>query len=127
MRWTHAASVAAIGSVVLLFGPLDVAAKSGPAKAGAAKPGAHVSHRLLAPFKGVPRAHHRKGFRGYRDVAILSSSPYDFWSNGSGGDLPATLAIPPAPPYELSCERSYETVTVTSDNGGTREIKVTRC
>jgi hypothetical protein len=127
MTWTHAASVIAIGSAVLLFGQLDAAAKSGTAKSGIAKRGAHTSHGLLGPFKGLPRAHHRKGFRGYPDVAILSSSPYDVWSNRNGGDLPPTLAVPPPPPYELSCERSHETVTVVSDDGGTRAIKVTRC
>jgi len=34
---------------------------------------------------------------------------------------------PPEPPYQLTCTRSREIVTVPSENGGLREIGITRC
>jgi len=41
--------------------------------------------------------------------------------------MPTPLLIGPADPHALHCHRDQETVSVPTDNGGTRQVTVRRC
>jgi hypothetical protein len=62
-------------------------------------------------------------FGGY-----LAYPPYSYDGFDTVGEAPLVKFVsPPEPPRVLSCQRSRETVTVASPDGGGREIKITRC
>jgi len=82
------------------------------------------------PYRHADRHSPSDGF----GVGYASSfySPYDYTPNyytEPVGDisLPQRLDpyIPPPPP--LSCHHSQETITVPSEDGGDRQIRITRC
>jgi hypothetical protein len=68
-------------------------------------------------------------------VDSFVASPFDYCSysfgysaaNYSGGDLLTRFAFPAEPRAWTSCHRNHETVTIPSEDGGTREVSVTRC
>jgi hypothetical protein len=120
----YAASVAAaFGFATLFLGAAEAAAKPG---GGWAKAPSHSFHS--SPGKR-PLAHHRRAFRGWPWVGgYLGYPPYSYYGFDSIGDAALVrFASPPEPPRVLSCQRSRETVTVSSPDGGSREIKITRC
>ncbi len=108
--------------VVLLTVPFGVAAKPGGAGLGAR------GHGLSAHGPGFG---HRAPFR--RQVPWYGSGgvaydPYPYYTAyGVGQDVIQKVVLPPEPPRALTCQRSQQTVTVPTDEGGTRQITVTRC
>jgi hypothetical protein len=134
MTKMNAAGVAvALGLAMALPAPFEAAAKSG----GGAGIGARsfhsgrpaISHRAFShrPFSHRPFAQRHRAFRqfpwwggGFVDA------PY--FTPASVGDAPNVVFVsPPAPPRALTCQRSRDTVNVQSEDGGTREIRITRC
>ena len=77
------------------------------------------------------RAFHAGGHRGaHRAVPWIggfASSPYYSPAYMADGQSVVIVLPPPEPPYQLTCTRSREIVTVPSENGGLREIGITRC
>lgn len=57
---------------------------------------------------------------------LYAVPPYDFYSNGSYVQ-PGPIVFVSQPPAALSCQSSKEIKTVPSENGGTRDITITRC
>ena len=101
-------------AAVLVLSPLEVAAKSGFGFRGHSfRSGTH-----FGAFRRFPWA-----------VGGVTSSPYYDYSPILVGDpsLGPPVFFPPEPPRELTCHRTQETVTVLSEEGGPREIKITRC
>jgi hypothetical protein len=115
----------------------------GGAQAGGAHFGAHYYDR--GHYGGYRGDYHGRyyssdyygGGSGYYGGGLLGAayyyypSPYYYsdLSYGATGDMPV-LEIPdaaPALPSVLSCRHSQETVTVPSEEGGTRQIRITRC
>jgi hypothetical protein len=101
---------------------------------------------LLAPLAPVANAHGR-GFSGhafhfprhfnsarhnrYFDQGLMYGGygallPYDT-GNGVTYAAPETVVYVLEQPRELTCQFSRQTVTVPSEEGGTREITITRC
>jgi hypothetical protein len=58
-------------------------------------------------------------------------SGYDYVPTDAFGDMtyatPETAGFVPGPPPAPACQRSEEIVTVPSEKGGTRQIKIVRC
>jgi hypothetical protein len=87
------------------------------------------SRDLARPF----RKPFRRGFDFRKAFATGGLWPYygyDYVPTDAFGDINATtyatpeaIGVPPAP----VCHRSEETVTVPSEGGGTRQIKIIRC
>jgi hypothetical protein len=76
-----------------------------------------------------------KGFGGHGFHHGFRHSPYDSLVAGYGFDgesvsamslSPQVVSVSPPQPA-LTCHHSRETVTVLSEEGGTREITITRC
>lgn len=92
--------------------PTEVAAKSAGAGFGARAfhTGGHRSAHRAVPWAG--------GF---------ASAPY--YSPGYMGDGQSVVIVlpPPEPPHQLTCTRSREIMTVPSEDGGVREVGITRC
>jgi hypothetical protein len=128
MKKMNVAGVAvALGFLLTLPAPFEAAAKSAGAGFGSrlfhsGRPA--ISHRA---FSHRPFAHRHRAFRqsplwggGFVDA------PY--FTPASVGDAPHVVFVsPPAPPRALTCQRSRDTVNVQSEDGGTREISITRC
>ena len=116
------ASVAvALGSAMLLLAPAEVVAKSGLGGLSA------HHHAFGSGHHGAFRSRHHGAFRG-RPLfgGYLTTTPYYGPDDIGEGPL-RTFVASPEPPHALSCDRSEAMVTVPSEDGGTREIKVTRC
>jgi hypothetical protein len=77
----------------------------------------------------------RKGFAFRRTFATGGLWPYygyDYFPTDAYGDIngttyPETVGFVPEPPPAPICHRSEEIVTVPSEGGGTRQIKIIRC
>jgi hypothetical protein len=77
----------------------------------------------------------RKGFAFRRTFATGGLWPYygyDYFPTDAYGDIngtayPETVGFVPEPPPAPVCHRSEEIVTVPSEGGGTRQIKIIRC
>ena len=123
MKMNHAAIIGVSASVLLLVAPFTVAAK--PHGGGH---GAHTFH-----FGGHLRSGrlYSKGRRGAYGQwpwygGYVAVPPY--WpDNIINYTEPTTVVYVPEPPRALSCHRSQDTVTVSSETGGTSKITVTRC
>jgi hypothetical protein len=131
LRLASAAS-ALCGAALLLLAPCEGSAKSAGAfaRSGGAYFGARAFHRG-AYFRGIPaRAHRRALWAGGGTVSVApygyAYGAYDAPVYVDGGP-PDVAATPVAPPRVLNCQRRAETVTVPSEYGGVREIRVTRC
>jgi len=99
-------------------------------------PGGFPSHSFAISHGGQP---FRRGFAFRRRFAFRKAFPagglwsyygYDYVPTDAFGDTdamtyaaPETVGFPPAP----VCHRSEEMVTVPSEGGGTRQIKIIRC
>jgi hypothetical protein len=123
----YAAGVAAaLGLALPLLTPVEVAAKS-----GAAGLGAHFSLATKPAHIASWRAghhHHRHAFRRRPlVVSVAGVAPdYDLRAD-AGAPLLAGFAAPTPSPRVLSCRHNLETVTVPSESGGDRQIRITRC
>jgi hypothetical protein len=108
---------------ILLSAPYEVAAKAGGAGFGAHP---FFSHRPMLSRR--PFTNHR-AFRGFPWLGggFVSTYPY-FEPDYVNGTPPTDVVYSvPQPPRALNCHRSIETLTVPSEDNGTREIKITRC
>jgi len=103
-RAATGAVIAALSSVAWLASPADASAKG---FGGHGFAGHHPSHH-----------HHRRGFW-----------PYGGWLATYPDYAQPTIAFPAEPTSFLlpRCTHSVETVTVPSESGGERKVKVTRC
>jgi hypothetical protein len=112
MKRSYVASAAIILSLVmLLLAPSDISAKSG----------------------SIGMAHRRSGFHSHRHDGLRKPPLYGGYATTAPYDGPdfigqgpfQTFVTPPEPRYSLICKRSQ--ATVPSEDGGTRQILVTRC
>jgi hypothetical protein len=106
-------------------------ALTSPSFAAAAKSNGLTS-RPFPPSKSAP-APHPAAVPAYRGVHRrfpawgVGWAPYYGAPDDVTGDLVETNVAPPEPPAMLTCKRSQQAVTVPSRDGGTREVRVTRC
>jgi hypothetical protein len=104
-----------------------------------------IAMLLLAPFEAAARSggagfgarsfHSRAHFRVHRHYpsygGVAAFAPYDTPDFIGSAQL-VGIASPPREPVRvpmpvLTCRHSEQTVTVASEDGGTREIRITRC
>jgi hypothetical protein len=117
MKLVHAAAVVASSVGMLLLAPWYT---------GASAHGTHSFH-----FSDHFRATYHNGRYGaygawpFYGGGIVAVPPYG--SEGMANYAPPTVVYVPLPPQALTCHRSQQTVTVPSEEGGTRKITVTRC
>jgi hypothetical protein len=112
----------ALGLLMLLVAPFEVAAKPGVGGSGAHKGGFGSHHQ------GSFHSHRRGSYRNWPLYGgYLSTAPYYYGHDYVGEGPLTTFITPPEPPRSLDCKRSQTTVTVPSEDGGTRQITVTRC
>ena len=124
MKNTHAVSMAvALGLLTLSGGSLE---------AGAKLSGAVL--RPTQPVKSTPAARPASGHQGaFRRFPVFGVAWAPYWAPYYGapdyltGDPVDATASPPEPPTMLTCKRSQQTVTVPSWDGGTKEVRITRC
>jgi hypothetical protein len=91
-----------------------------------------ISHGFVRPFRR--NFAFRKGFAFRRTFATGGLWPYygydyvptDAYGDMDGTTYPETDGFVPGPPAPV-CHRSQEIVTVPSESGGTRQIKIIRC
>jgi len=97
-----------------------------PGAAAAKGFGPHLSH--LGLFAYSPLGHHRFANRHRQFDDLLAGygyvTPGSYIENGSDG-LPVLRLIATSP--AARCSHSRETVKVSSEDGGTRDITITRC
>jgi hypothetical protein len=92
-----------------------------------------ISHAFVRPFRR--NWAFRKGFafrRAFATGGLWRYYGYDFVPTDAYGDIdttthPETVGLVPEPIPSPVCHRSEETVTVPSEGGGTRQIKIIRC
>jgi hypothetical protein len=81
------------------------------------------AHYHQGKFRSARRG---DGFRNWPLYGYADTAPYyapDYFE-----DAPVQIFVaPPEPPRSLDCTRSQTTVIVVSEDGGTRQIAVTRC
>ena len=110
----------ALGLVILLHAPFEAAAKSRAGGLGVHHGGSH-SHQ-----HGGFRSHRHGGLQHRPLHGYVSTAPY--YGPDYFGEAPLQMFVAPSePPHSLDCKRSQSTVTVPSEDGGTRQIIVTRC
>jgi hypothetical protein len=94
-----------------------------------------ISHSFVRPF---PRNFaFRNGFAFRRTFATVGLWPYyydyygydptDAYDDMDTTTYPATVGFAPEPMPVPVCRRSEEVITVPSEGGGTRRIKIIRC
>jgi hypothetical protein len=131
MAKSYFASVpVALSSAMLLLAPFEVAAQSGGGGSGAHRGGFHSPHQggFRSQHRGGFRSQHRGSFRNWPLYGgYVSTAPYYYGRDYTEEAPLQTFIVPPEPPHSLDCQRSQTTVTVTSEDGGTRQISVTRC
>jgi hypothetical protein len=116
MKSKYAVLTVVSALAMMLLAPLDVVAS---AKAL----GLHAFH-----FSGHFRSarHHRAQWPLY-GYGGLYAAPSDIPDDLTTYTTPQTVVFVRAMPLALSCQHSQEIKTVPSEDGGTREIKITRC
>ena len=78
---------------------------------------------LSAPFEVA-----KSGAAGFGVQVATPDYYFDYYARDyNGGDLITRFVVPAEPRAWISCHRRQETVTVPSQDGATREIRVTRC
>ena len=110
---------AALGLASLLPVPAIVSAKGF---------GLHRSHFGPSFFAKSALLHHRHGFRHRRSDDLLAGYGYVMPDASIEPDLdglPSLRMIALSP--VARCQHSRQTVTAPSEDGGTREITITRC
>jgi hypothetical protein len=66
--------------------------------------------------------------RTFATGGLWPYSGYDYVPTDAYADTyPETVGFVPEPPHAPACHRSEEIVTVPSEGGGTRQIKIIRC
>jgi hypothetical protein len=60
---------------------------------------------------------------------VAAYDPYSFVApqGSDDGDAIIKLVPPPEPPHSLTCKHSEETKAVPSEDGGVKQIVITRC
>jgi len=89
--------------------------------------GSHLS-RAISPsfFIGFP-THHRRNANGYGPYgSVVTDYAYDVEPVADASTLQSLGPVIPAT-FALSCHHSEETVTVPSEDGGERQIRIKRC
>jgi hypothetical protein len=102
--------------------------------------GGFAGHRFAVSHSGFAHPFRRgfvfrRGFAFRKAFAIGGFWPYyGYVPTDAFGDIdamtytvPETVGFLPEPPPAPVCHRSEEIVTVPSENGGTRQIKIIRC
>jgi hypothetical protein len=86
-----------------------------------------ISHGFVRPFRR--NFAFRKGRRTFATGGLWPYYGYDSDTYGymDGTTYPATDGFVPEPPPAPVCHRSEEIVTVPSEGGKTRQIKIIRC
>ncbi len=116
MKIIHIATVVVPALAMLVAAPLEV-------NAHGIGFGAHSFHAT-----GHFRLAYRHGQYGqwplYGGIAIV---PPDVSDNLMIDETPETVVFVPEPPRSLSCQHSQQIVTVPAEQGGTRQITITRC
>ena len=125
------AAFALCAATLLLLAPSDGSAKLGgvSVRSGGAFFGARAFHRGVH-FRAIHgRAFRRALWAGGAVTVAPYGYAYGAYDAPSYVDIgpPVVAETPPAPPRVLTCQRREETVTVPSEYGGVREIRVTRC
>jgi hypothetical protein len=118
VKLVHAAIVVASAVVFLLLAPLQIDANAH---------GTHAFH-FSDHFRASYHHNGRYGAYGawpFYGGGIVAVPPYA--SETMVNYAPPTVVYVPLPPQALTCHRSQQTVTVPSEEGGTRKITVTRC
>ena len=128
-------ALCAVAMLLLVPAPFEAAAKSGGARAGGAA--FHAGARFGVHRGFAHRAFAQRAFAHRRFPllagAVWPGGAYDpfygyglsYAGDGQTGDV--VIVRPPEPPRVLTCQRNQVTVTVPSENLGTREVTVTRC
>src|SRR5512136_1466192 len=112
---------ASVAVAILLLAPAELPAKS--RSVGFRVPSFHsvrpaLSNRLRA---------HLGTFRHFPLFGdSIESAPY-FAPDYVSDVLLERFVSPAEPPRVLNCRRTQETVTVPAEDGGTRELRITRC
>jgi hypothetical protein len=121
MTMTWAASIAvALGLLTLPGAAFEAVGKS----PGVASHPTQPPKSAPAPHPGAP-GHHRV-FRRF-PIFGVAAAPYYVAPDYGSDDLVEATAPPPEPPTMLTCKRREEVVIVPSRDGGTREVRITRC
>lgn len=130
---------AAIIVLTLTLLPTSIALTHTVAQARGAKGGGHTfgGRYHFMGHHHFARGFHRRGRRGFfRGSDFVQWPLYDGFDIGvpyyeSGEpvdyDLPPTVGYAPRPEPALNCDHSLQIVTVPSEEGGTRQVAITRC
>lgn len=129
IRTAACAIAIVLGITTLTISRLEVTAEGGLTRSGSARLGGR-SFLTANPTHSVRTfAGHRRNF-GHRAAFgdFVAAAPFDVYApgNSDGGPLVVFVSTP-EPPHSVTCKRSRETVKVSSENGGTTEITITRC
>ena len=122
IKWVYAAGIAAaLGLAALLLMPAAVAAKGFRPHLSHIGPGFFAKSALLHHHRAFGHRHRRFGdlLAGYGDVMPDAYIAPDI-------DMASPVNFIVASPV-VRCHHSRETETVPSEDGGTREITITRC
>lgn len=116
MKLTHAAIVAVSALATMLLAPLAIAA-------GLHGHGVHAV-QFHSHFRSARHHGNQSALLGY--AGLYTVPPYT--SNGSISETtaPAVVYVREMP-RALSCQHSMEIKKVPSEDGGTREVTITRC
>jgi hypothetical protein len=124
MTKAHAASMAVA---------LGLLAQSGASFQAAAKSNG-MAARPAQPTKSTPAPRPASGQHGaFRRFPVFGVAWAPYWAPYYGapdylsGDLVDASVSSPEPPAMLTCKRSQQVVNVPSWDGGTREVRITRC
>jgi hypothetical protein len=122
----HAAILVVSTLAIPLLAPLELGAD-----AHGSGFGAHSSH-----FTGIHSSHfpghfrsarHNEAFGQWPLFGGLVAVPPDASDNIVPYATPETVVFVPESQRALSCHHSQQTLTVPSEDGGTRQITITRC
>lgn len=120
----------AVGVIIAFCSAMLLLEKEAMARSGGGGPAAHpiqsaLGNQALSHRRGAFRPRNHNGRDGWPAYGSAGTS-LDYVSDYVGA-TPFQTLVPPTPPFALSCQHSEETKTVPSEDGGTREIKITRC
>ena len=129
MTKTHAATIAvALGLLILSGASFQAAARSNGIVTRPAQPTKSTTKSIPASTPGsrpVRSEHHGTSRRVPAFGVAWAPYPYYGAPDYLRGDLVDATVSPPE--AMLTCKRSQQTLTVPSLDGGTKEVRVTRC